>query len=200
MRNGLFVVCEGMDAAGKTSSIRYAMDLLAGKDNDMECIYSKGLKSDSAFGRISARFPSTLTLLLELLHQEHSVIRPALEGGAVVIQDRWYYSVLSHNPDNPADRLLKGLICPYLPPPDVLFYFSVSIDERLARLRKGLPNRYHDMMIENPDIICDRETRLRAFYDGFEGSKYLIDTTGKTVSESGNRLEELILGYAKKRV
>ena len=116
-----FIVCEGLDGAGKTTGIKNALEYLPG------FIYSRGLKTDTPAGRISKAHPSTLTLLTELLYLDRTFVRPNLERGYNIVQDRWYFSPLSHNPENKRDRLLEKIFIPCLTKPDLLVYYTVSL-------------------------------------------------------------------------
>jgi len=187
---GLFVVSEGMDAAGKTTSIREAIKNF--KDSGLEVLYNKGLKSDGFAGKISKFFPSTLTLLVELLFEDLFFIRPNLRKGNIIIQDRWHYTVLSHNPENWADRILKRIFIPILSKSDILIYFTVDIKERIKRLEK---NKGHEDLLRNPTIIEERENRLLELYNNFKGRKKIIDTTDYKEEQTGYKLYRMISSH-----
>jgi thymidylate kinase len=194
---GYFVVCEGLDCAGKTTSITQALKCFEEKE---QVLYSKGLKTDTIAGRFSRLYPSTFSLLVELRYLDRNFVKPYLREGHIVIQDRWYYSVLSHNPENRKDSFLERLLVPSLSKPDLLVYFSVSLDERVERLKKKNDNEDngdHRILLENPAMIKQKEQRFLAYYNKFNGPKAILDTTGLTEEESGSRLYELIEHYRK---
>jgi len=177
-----FIVCEGLDGAGKTTAIQHAMKNLDG------VVYNKGLNG-TWLGKLGKRIPITLLFLVDLVYQTYFAIKPSLKQGKTVIQDRYDLSVLSHpDTDKWYNRLCAALLRPFLLKPDVLVYFTVSQDERIKRLRKGPYNFYHRLLVENPDLISEREKQYQKLYDCFDGPKLTIDTTGKTIEQSVNEL------------
>jgi thymidylate kinase len=194
MNKGYFIVCEGMDAAGKTTSIHNAITEYRRIYGDT-ITYNKGLKSDSFFGKISEKFPSTITLLVEQLYQNNRIIKPELSIDNIVIQDRWYYTVLSHNKRK--EKLLEKIFTPFLSKPDALVYFSVSLEERLKRLNQDSKKAEHMEILNNPKFIKKREERMLKYYSEFDGPKIIIDTTSKTKEQSGHELYEFICSLSK---
>jgi len=188
VNRGKFIVCEGLDASGKTTSARHAIRELGGK---YYISYSKGLMTDTPAGRLSRLYPSTLTLLTELLYIDRRIVRPDLDEGYSVIQDRWYDSVLFHNPDNPADRILERVCVPWLTEPDLLVGFTVSLGERIRRMEKRMDE--HDrILLEDPQKIIEREERFMERFEWFDGEKEMIDTTDLTEEEAGYMLCQAI--------
>lgn len=185
----MFVVCEGLDASGKTTTIKEALKYLG---NDW--IYSKALMTDTIAGRISRRCPSTLSLLTEVAYLDCTKIRPELADGGNIVQDRWFYSVLSHNPQNFRDEFLGKLFVPWITKPDLLVYFTVSYEERIRRLEER-SDRHDKLLLENKGLIMQREERFRWHYDSFPGEKRIIDTTGITPEESGSALFKIVGDY-----
>lgn len=199
MKGGYFVVCDGLDCAGKTTSILRAMEYF--KEDDYPVLYSKGLKSNTVAGKFSSTHPSTFSLLSELLYLDLIRIRPNLRQGKTMIQDRWHYSVLSHNPENLKDQLLEKIFTPYLSKPDLFVYFTVSIDERIRRLKKAVKNKdkniNHAYLLKNPTIIEQREEKFSKYYRDFLGDKILLDTTNLSEEESGYKLYESVSLHLK---
>ena len=193
MNKGLFIVCEGLDCAGKTTVIKQAMEYL--KCDNFPVSYSKGLKSNTLAGKISNIIPSTASLLTELLYLDNTYVKPSLEKGNNIIQDRWYHSVLSHNPENIKDKLLEKILVPHLSKPDILIYFSVSLDERIKRLKQKTKTKDHEILWKNPAIIKQKEERYTSYFNNFKGPKAVLDTTNASVEESGYRLYEIISQY-----
>jgi len=190
---GQFVVCEGLDKSGKTTSMKYALEYL--RNEDYPTIYNKGLKTNTLAGRFSKLFPSTSSLLLELGYLDITRIKPSLRKGEIILQDRWYYSVLSHNSYNKIDNFLEKTFVPYLSKPDILIYFTVSDDERIKRLENSDNTIDHRILIENPEIIHRREKRYEEYYREFHGYKAILDTTYTPAEETGYEIYELIKTY-----
>jgi thymidylate kinase len=188
MNKSYFIVCEGLDGAGKTTSIKTALTHFA---KGYPIIYSKGLKTATFAGKISKLFPSTLTLLIELLYLDGCFVRPNLKKGSNIIQDRWFYSILSHNPKKWTDRFFGRIVVPFLSKPDILIYFSVSQHERIARL-KHIATKDHNALIRNPQLIKQKEDRFIKYYNAFQGPKAIIDTTNISEEESGRKVYKFI--------
>lgn len=186
--NGKFIVCEGLDCSGKTTTIKNALKYFDKK----QIIYSKALKSNTIFGKLSRIFPSTFSLLLELLYLDKFFIRPNLKKGKIIIQDRWYHSILSHNPENKKDKFLEKIFIPRLTKPDLLIYFSVSFSERIKRLKKTSQIKDHNILLYNPERIKQKESRYIEHYNNFKGQKEIIDTTNISEKKASDKLYNLI--------
>jgi thymidylate kinase len=193
MPKGYFIVCEGLDAAGKTTTL--GKILAQNPESDMK--YNKGLKSSTIMGKISSRIPSTLTLLAELLYEDNTIIKKSLGHGQTILQDRWYYSVLSYN--NKKEKLLEKLFVPRLTKPDALIYFSVSPEERIRRLKRRDDSASVKELQRYPEILQDRERRMIEYYNSFKGPKAIIDTTNSSEAESARILYSLIQSIVEKK-
>lgn len=182
-------MCDGLDASGKTTTIKKAIETL--REKGVDCEYVKGLKSYRLFGMISSIMPSTLTLSLELYAMDLFKTRNLLESGKTVIQDRWFDSVLSHNKELHRTKVIEYIL-QRTTKPDVYVLFDVSIEERIERLMQKEQKDDHSILLQNPEIIHERMERLRERFLNNPAQKYIIDTTGKTVEESGEELEKII--------
>lgn len=191
MKKGCFIVCEGLDCSGKTTSIKHALEYF----KEVPIVYSKGLKTNIIAGRFSRLFPSTLSLLTELLYLDKSFVKPNLNQGKNIIQDRWYYSVFSYNSENPVDNFLEKAIASNLSKPDLLVYFSASPYERIRRLE--MKKKDHEALLKNPKLIDQRENRGISYYNNFQGKKAILDTTNTTEEESGYKLYKIINSFLK---
>lgn len=185
---GYFIVCEGMDRAGKTTSIKESIKYI---EKDYQVEYNKGLKTQTLFGKFSSRYPSTFSLILEQLYSTYFRIKPSLGKGKIVLQDRYFYTIFSHNPENKKDKLLEKLFTPFFEKPDLMVYFKVSPEERMRRLKQEHAEE-HAELIANPKIIEERDKRLLKYFERFEGKKVKIDTTGSLEKESGYKLYKII--------
>jgi len=175
-----FIVCEGLDGAGKTTIIKEAIKKL-----DDSFIYIKGLKSNTFIGKIASKIPVTFTFLLELAWNTKRKIKPALKSNKIVFQDRYDLSLLSYVPKvyRLYNKLLMNIFKKFLLKPDVLIYFTVSFDERIKRLEQNR-NKYHSLLIKNPSLIKLREKKYLELYDNFDGIKFKIDTKKKEIDET----------------
>lgn len=185
MKSGLFVVCEGVDKAGKTSVINYTLEQIS------EAIYNKGLSADTIMGKISRLYPSTPLFLLEQLYQDKIKVNQVIEEGKIVLQDRWFYSTICYPEKGKFAEIFSEIIGPKLRKPDLLVYFTCSLEERIRRLQSE-PTPDHLDLINNPEKILQWGKNMLNHYHSFPGQKYLLDTTNRTVAESGDKLMEII--------
>jgi len=192
------ILCEGMDAVGKTSTITKAITLL-NQDYQNHAThehysYSKGLRSKGIIGAINHMTPSTLTLLLELYVHDKQIIRPLSESGESIIMDRGYGTIITYHTPTLIQEYCKKIydkIYTLLTQPVVLVYFETSLEERMKRLYAR--NDFNDRIFKDPtSIIIEREQRMRQWYESFSGKKQCINTTEKSVEESALQLYELI--------
>ena len=70
---GKLIVCEGLDCSGKTTAIEEVIN------SNPEYVYSKGIGSNSRFGKIARKFPSTWMFLSELVYNTYVHIIPNLK-------------------------------------------------------------------------------------------------------------------------
>ena len=204
INKGLFVVCEGVDKAGKTTVINYAQNKLDSLlKEDQKTVYNKGLGGESFLGKVSSNYPCTFLFLLQQLYFDKCRLNEELELGKIVFQDRWFYSVISYPGNDLKDDLVAELMIPPLRRPDLLVYFTCSLEERLRRLDEHRTVE-HLKLINDPARIMLWEERLMKYYQNFSGNKYLLDTTVKSVEASGEELvrlvNEQIMFYDKKRL
>src|SRR3989338_6472640 len=198
MSRGLFIVCEGLDGAGKTTTIKEMLKSDS-KDNN-KFVYSKGLGSDSLIGRIYRRFPSTFMFMLELIYVVFKSIKPSLRNGKIIIQDRYDISILSYAPKAKRghNQILINIMKNLLVKPDALTYFHVSLEERLKRLSKSRHNKYHNILLMNPQLIIARERRYLDLYNQFAVERIKISTTNKSVKEAARILRNFVLKLKNK--
>ncbi|KYK24496.1 hypothetical protein AYK26_06655 [Euryarchaeota archaeon SM23-78] len=194
-KKGYFVVCEGLDGAGKTTIIN---GFLAKKDEHLEdYVYSKGLKSKTWIGKLSAKKPKAFLFLLDLAYTTQRYVKPSLRKDKVVLQDRYDVSVKSYVPreDKWYNRLTAYLVKPFLLKPDLLIYFDVKQKERLRRLEKTRDNKYHAYLLKNPEVINIRRKEYAKHYFAREGPKAIIDTDNKSIDDVVKEFERVLMKY-----
>lgn len=186
---GLFVVCEGLDCGGKTTTIKNVMKQI----NKNKFIYSKGLGSNTIVGKIARKLPSTFMFLVELIYLTYKNIFPKLLRGKIVLQDRYDMSVISFVPSTEKlyNRMLIQLLKSLLIKPDILIHFTVDMKNRLKRLKKSSNNNYHKMLIENPSLIIMREKSYTKLFDELKCKKIEINTSKYTIKEATQLLINL---------
>jgi len=174
---GRLIVFEGLDASGKTTIIR---EIMKRKD---DCAYSKGLGSESWLGRLVSEHPSTFLFLTDMIHSQRKDILPLLREGKDVLQDRYVFSLYSYLPASKHlhNKLLLSAFEKYLLKPDLLFYVTVSDEERIVRLKKAKESVHHTNLIRNPGLMRMMDDKYCSCYESFKGEKYLIDTTDRSI-------------------
>lgn len=183
-----FVVCEGLDKAGKTSVLKKIVD------SSEDYVYVKGVTSTSFVGRLARKYPSTLTLLVDLAYTTFTRIIPELLKGKTVFQDRYVYSLQAYVPSSERfyNRLLFKLFSPLLLEPDTLVYFTVAREERIRRIEKDSDNIHHKRLIENPELIDLRDKKFHEIYSNFPEKKMMLNTTVKSIEESVDEFYEIL--------
>lgn len=102
---GLFVVFEGGDGVGKSTQSRLLADWLTGRGAEVVTTFEPGdtavgrairqLVLDPATGELSPR-AEALLYAADKAHHVDTLVRPALDRGAVVVCDRYVDSMLAY--------------------------------------------------------------------------------------------------------
>lgn len=194
-KKGFFVVCEGLDGAGKTTIIKGFLG--KEKDSPDDYVYSRGFKSKTWIGRLAAKKPLTFLFLLDLAYTTQRYVRPDLREGKTVLQDRYDLSVKSYAQamNKWYNKAAACLLRPFLLKPDLLVYFDVKQEERLRRLEKTKDNKYHALLLKNPLLINQRRREYARHYFAREGAKAVIDTDNKSIDDVVKEFEEVMSGY-----
>ncbi len=106
--------------------------------------YGLRLRESASTGRLSAEKE------LELFHEdrrEHveSLIQPALQGGEIVILDRYYFSTMAYQGVRGFDPVeIRRVNEEFAPRPDLLLLLDLSLDTALERIgvRDGQGNEF----------------------------------------------------------
>ncbi|MBK8011469.1 MAG: dTMP kinase [Deltaproteobacteria bacterium] len=177
--SGLLVVLEGIDGSGKSTLAR----ALAGALNARgwpDVVVTRE-PTDGPFGReiraIAARGRANVTKEHEYrLFQDdrrahvEAVVRPALARGAVVIQDRSYFSTLVYQGERGLDPAVMRTESEQIAPrPDLLFVIDVPVEVAMARIRS---TRAATDDFERQESL----TRVRRRFLGFEEA-HIVDGT-----------------------
>jgi dTMP kinase len=144
MGRGFFIVLEGVDGAGKTTQAKLLAEAL--RERGYEVVLTQE-PSDGPIGEKIRRYllggsrhltPEEELALFMADRREHveKVIRPALDEGLIVISDRYYFSSAAYQGAlglDPEEILTAHK--EFAPPPDLVFFFTLSPDAALARRR-----------------------------------------------------------------
>lgn len=185
---GRLIIFEGINTAGKTSLIQAVLK------SHPEWLYVKGLgDKNTRWGRFARQHPSTLTMLLELLISNLTVVRPALKSGKTVLHDRYFASVMVfHTASRWYNRLLGKIFQPLLTEPDLIFLLDVTTKEVIRRMQQVEGNPFHNLYLLKPELI-DREREL---FRRLLTDPVMIDTTKQQLVEIVPWVEKLIGGEA----
>jgi thymidylate kinase len=194
---GLFIDIEGLDGSGKTTCLKNAVEML--KDWDIICL--KAVGSDTFLGRLARKMghrkSGTFFFLLETLFITWFPLRKALDDGKIVLMDKYFFNVASHVPEvnTLLNKMLIKILGNLIFEPDLIFFFTVSLPERIRRLKAGPENRFHQRLIANPGWIIERENAYKGIvYDS--GVKVIrIDTTELDIRNTAERLHDSIINY-----
>ncbi len=145
MNKGRFIVFEGLDGSGKTT----ALEGLKARLEAEHPVYMTREPSDGEVGRLIRRAltkeivlqPKTFALLFAADRYEHlqNEVLPAVERGAYVICDRYYFSNLAYQGDVAPMEMILSFNEPSrtLIRPDIVFYIDTPAEECMRRIRAG---------------------------------------------------------------
>lgn len=140
------MVIEGIDGAGKTTLQRGIAEALRARGRTV--IETKE-PTDGPLGRrireiaATGRTGVTPQEELRLFHEDRTehvalVVRPALERGEVVVQDRSFFSTVAYQGERGLDRArLLEQSRRVAPDPDVLLVVDIPAETALHRIRSG---------------------------------------------------------------
>lgn len=140
---GLFLVFEGLDGAGKTTQVRLLRDHLQQAGYEVVCLkeptdgpWGQKIRRLAQHGRHAVTPETELAWFLEDRRQdvEHN-IRPALRRGQVVVLDRYYFSTMAYQGARGGDpNAIRALNEAFAPLPDLLFILDISPTQGLQRI------------------------------------------------------------------
>ena len=196
---GIFILVEGLDGAGKTTALKKFLN--DGNGNSVTFTYLKGAATKTFLNGFARRHPHTALFLAELLWTTFGPLRQKLARGENVIMDKYFYFIASHVPDVqwPPNAQLIKLAEPFMIQPDLIVYFSVKLNERLARLKAGEPNPHHEALINSPALTVYRENVYRYLVLHSNAKVIELDTTGLSVDQVVQKLNKIIHGFLRQR-
>lgn len=172
--NGILIVFDGIDGAGKTTQV----DLLANalRKAGLTVVTSKE-PTDGQWGKkiresaMAERMPLDEELYSFVMdRKEHieTLIQPALNKGEIVILDRYYYSTICYQGARGEDRIkLRDRVIESAITPDVSFIMDVNpyISQERIQVRDGAPNSFESLeylqkVREVYDWVCKEDPTL----------------------------------------
>lgn len=139
-RNGLLIVFEGIDGAGKTTQVRKLTGWLAERGYKVKT--TKWNSSEILNGALykAKRHKELSPILFSLLHaadltwRYENIVLPALKKGKVVLCDRYYYTSYVRDSLRGVNDAILDYIYEDWRKPDVVFYCKVPIRTAVERL------------------------------------------------------------------
>jgi len=186
-QKGLFVVFEGLDCSGKTTTLNLVDEGL--NKRGWNTIGFKGVASNTEFGKKIKDKYSTFWFLVDLFLVTCRLIKPSLKIRRIILQDKYHYYLQTYWPNGLYIEnqiwfwIFEKLACR----PDLLIYFDVDNDvhrERLIHSTEGHANHYR--LATEKDFLEIRKKIYDYVLARFEqrGGKVLrINTTHKAPAE-----------------
>ncbi|MEY2600552.1 MAG: hypothetical protein RLZZ142_2811 [Verrucomicrobiota bacterium] len=140
---GLLVVVEGVDGAGKSTVLKRLADWCAERSLDFvlsreptDGPWGRRIRESAVVGRLSLEEELELFLQDRREHVQN-LIRPALDRGAVVLLDRYYFSNAAYQGARGADpeSVLRRNEC-FAPAPDLVLLLDCDPRVTLERVRQ----------------------------------------------------------------
>lgn len=177
MKKGFLVAFEGPDGSGKSTQLRIFKSWL--ESLDYQTAYTKWKSSAEIAPIIKSRkeskslSPTEFCLLHMadfLLRLEQSII-PALNEGKIVLCDRYYFTSLARDGCRGLDKAWLLNVSYPIVPPDLVFYFPVSAEAALQRIRTFREPKYYEAGQDVTQIADPRESFkvfMKAVIDEYE--------------------------------
>ena len=178
---GRLLVFEGIDGVGKSTQVQRLVERLRASDREVvqsreptDGPYGKELRRSMAEGRLSPDRELQLFLHDRRDHVDN-LLRPAVERGALVVLDRYYFSTVAYQGARGFDQQeLLAMNEAFAPEPDLLLVLDMDTQSGLKRVR----NRD-----ESPDTfeVPELLERSRAIFAALVAQKsygHLIDASG----------------------
>lgn len=183
---GGFIVVEGMDGTGKTVGQAYILNYLKQKQYPVV----QGIK-------IKPRINSNISHIYSFFKADRNYIIPKMKEGYIVVQDRWVYSFLSHEPK---DYAIDNKLQTELTLPDLLIYFISSPDKIMERLLQRLSQltEVDKEILQNPALINQRIERYERYFASHTGLKVKLNTTNLSLEEGKKSIEAIIDAFLEK--
>ncbi len=160
--NGMLITFCGLDGCGKTTMIKNLEDTLLGHSiyNIITKQPTDGMRKTSIFRTYMdnedhseyAYRALSLMAAADRIQHCHNVIMPALQSGATVISDRYFYSCFANlRARGYKDDKWIYEIANDIPRPDYAFFLDVPVETAVARVRsrKAEKDRYIDMELQH---------------------------------------------------
>lgn len=146
LRDGLFIVFEGLDGSGKTTQINLLATTLRQEGYPVLCLkeptdgpWGQKIRQTTRQGQRPVDPADELTWFLEDRRQDvEQNIRPALTQGWIVILDRYYFSTMAYQGALGYDpNEIRRRNEAFAPPPHLLFLLEIDPSQGLQRVQQA---------------------------------------------------------------
>jgi dTMP kinase len=136
-----FIVIEGIDGTGKSTQSRLLAEWLRSQGREViqsreptDGPWGRKLRESASTGRLSPEDELQYFLNDRKQHVD-TLIQPALERGAVVILDRYYFSTMAYQGSRGFDpAVIRAKNEAFAPVPDLLLIMDLDVDTALGRI------------------------------------------------------------------
>ena len=196
IKQGRFIVFEGIDGAGKTTQIEKLAARLRSEGRKVAVTaeptasVSGGLLRDALAG-IHKRTACEMAALFVLDRIFHNVnpsgIEAMLAEGYDVICDRYYYSSMAYQgSQTDADWVRDmNLKCPEIRRPDLCVFLDLSPEESMRRIAK---DRTSTEIYEKKEILEAVRARFFHVFRELDDRVEIIDTTGLSIDDVAEKV------------
>lgn len=159
MSNGVFIVVDGIDGAGKTTQVQRFTELFEKAGEAVVCSkeptngpWGKRIRESATGGRMELR-DELDAFVQDRTEHVQNLIQPSLDAGKIVIVDRYFYSTITYQGVRGGDvGELTRLMREGFPVPDVAFVLDLPAPLAVSRIsdsRGDTPNEF-----ENTDSLA----------------------------------------------
>ncbi len=196
MQEGILIVLEGIDGAGKSTQAEILMNRLQERGYDV--VYFRE-PSEGKWGqeiKKKAAHPDSLSpeeeLDLFLKDRKENVeknLRPALEKKKIVILDRYYFSTIAYQGAKGIDQeRIRRVNEEFVVEPDLVFFLDVDPQEGLDRIKN---RKKKDRLFERAEYLV----KVREIFRSFRGEKFFHIDALKPKKEISAEIEKIVLNY-----
>ena len=199
MKQGRFIVFEGIDGAGKTTQIELLAKRLSQKAYDVTVTAEPtDNESGKALRRaLSGKEPHSeceMAVMFVLDRIGHNVqIENLLAEGKTVICDRYYYSTLAYQGKSTDYAWVRSMNieCPEIRRPDACIYLDLTPEQSLERISKG---RAEVEIYENLEKLTEVRTSFFSVIDDLRdaGEKIFVVNANRSIEDISDEIFDIV--------
>jgi len=188
---GVLVVIEGIDGAGKSTQAKSLLRKLRAKG--FPAVYFRE-PSRGKWGRELKRMAQRVGSLtpeqeLELFQKDRREnveknLRPALAAGKVIVLDRYFFSTIAYQGAKGLDRdRIRRMNERFVPKPDLVFILDIRAGEGLARISG---RKKKDVLFEGESYLV----KVRRIFLSFRGARFVHIDARQSKRDIARRIYE----------